>query len=451
MSYLIISFTHKNTNIDTREKLAFNNDLEKETFLKNILLNDNIDEAILVSTCNRVEIIAEAKEIINAKLHILKALSNHSNLKYEDLKSRVDAHDNDNAIHHLFTVASSLDSLVVGETQISGQLKDAFKFSVSKDFCGQELARALHYAFKCAAKVRNVTKLGSGSVSVASAAVAQAKKIFKNKDGIRALVIGAGEMSALTIKHLLKSGFDVVLISRNIKKAQVLANEFEEEMNDNDIDISFSSSSASRITVKPYAELENLLNSMRLMITATAAPYPIIKQNMVKDYENERHWFDIAVPRDIDDIKYKNLNIYAVDDLQCIVDDNLHLRASQAKTAYGIIIQMRQEYFEWLKTLEVTPVIKNLHLKGNSIIEDKITKAISKGFIKEDDKENINKLCQTIMTEFLHQPSSKLRNISKTMESDVMLGSIQSIFALEDDNRHVNKLKCDMPWSEDQD
>ncbi|MBT4029934.1 MAG: glutamyl-tRNA reductase, partial [Campylobacteraceae bacterium] len=280
MSYLIISFTHKNTNIDTREKLAFNNEMEKEIFLRNILQNDDISEAILVSTCNRVEVISTVNNISTATNKIIEQLSSHSKLGINDLKARANILDDENAIHHLFTVVSSLDSLVVGETQIIGQIKDAFKFSVSKDFCDQDLARALHYSFKCAAKVRNITKLGSGSVSVASTAVSQAKKIFKYQDGIRALVIGAGEMSTLTIKHLLKYGFDVVLVSRDIKKAQVLSNDIQLEKEENQ----------NRIDVRPYSELKSLLNSMRLMITATAAPYPIITQDMVENYPNERHW-----------------------------------------------------------------------------------------------------------------------------------------------------------------
>jgi glutamyl-tRNA reductase len=441
MSYLIISFTHKNTNIDTREKLAFNNETEKDIFLQNILQDDIINEAILVSTCNRVEIISFVSNIIDATNIIIEQLFLHSKLNIKDLKDRANILDDENAIHHLFTVVSSLDSLVVGETQIIGQIKDAFKYSVSKNFCNQELSRALHYSFKCAAKVRNITKLGSGSVSVASTAVSQAKKIFKFQDGIKSLVIGAGEMSTLTIKHLLKYGFDVVLISRDIKKAQALANSIQEEREENQ----------NRITVKPYNQLKILLNSMQLMITATSAPYPIITQDLVENYSKERYWFDIAVPRDIGDIKYSNLNIYAVDDLKAIIDETMDQRASQAKTAYSIISTMRKEYFEWLKTLEVAPVIKNLHLKGLTIIENKVSYAIKKGFIDSNDQENVKKLCQTIMAEFLHHPSVNLRILAKTMESDIMLGSIGSIFALDDDNKkdkqNKNHLECNIPWN----
>ena len=431
MIYLSISFTHKNTDIQTREKMAFGNDLEKETFIKNILDNDFIDEAVLLSTCNRVEIITSVNDIENSQNIIIKKLSEHSTLEFDDLINRADIFDGNSAIHHLFSVASSLDSLVVGETQIVGQLKDAFKFSMAKEFCDRKLARAFHYSFKCAANVRNVTSLGTGSVSVASTAVAKAKEIFKDKDDVSALVIGAGEMSELAIKHLLSSGFNVVLTSRDIKKAQLLASTFDED-----------------IVVKPYNELNELLNSMEVLVTATAAPYPIIKEDMVQSCNFNRYWFDVAVPRDIDDISMAKLNIYAVDDLQDIVNENMALRAESAKKAYSIVSNMSKEFFDWLRTLGVEPVLKHLHLNSDDIINKKLQNAIKKGFINGEDEDNIKKLCQTVMAEFLHLPSQKLKEVSKSMEGDIVLGTVQNIFGLKDDTQMLNKYKCDNAMDE---
>ena len=423
MEYLVVSFTHKNTNIATREKLAFNNELEKESFLKEILHNNVINEAILLSTCNRIELILSASASKEAGKLAIDQFSKHSTLQIDELLGRADLYENEGAIHHIFTVASSLDSLVVGETQIAGQLKDAFKFSIEKKFSSQKLSRVLHYAFKCAARVRNATQLGSGSVSVASTAVAQAKQLYKNSQEVKALVIGAGEMSELACRHLLKYGFNVVICSRDIKKARVLAHSIVSDGNGEEY-------SHDQIEVKSYDLLEDLLNSMRLMITATAAPYPIIKKEMIKPFNKTRNWFDIALPRDIEDMDIENINIYSVDDLQCIVDENMELRASQAKEAYSIVGKMTIEFFTWLKTLNVEPVIKDLHLKGEAIIEKKILNAISKHFIKEEDKENIKKLCQTVMTEFLHQPTVKLKDVSKSVEGDVVLGTTQNLFGL---------------------
>jgi len=426
MEYIVISFTHKNTDISTREKLAFNNDVEKESFLKNILKTEVISEAILLSTCNRIELVISSLHAKEASEISIQEFSNHSTLSMDELVGRADIYENEGAIHHIFTVASSLDSLVIGETQIAGQLKDAFKFSIEKGFSSQHLSRVVHYAFKCAARVRNVTKLGSGSVSVASTAVSQAKKIYEDEDGVRALVIGSGEMSELACRHLLKYGFDVIICSRDIKKARVLAHSIVSDGNGQEY-------SHDQIDVRPYSELEELLNSMRLMITATAAPYPIIKKEMIKPFSEVRNWFDIALPRDIQDMDIEDINIYSVDDLQCIVDENMELRAEKAKEAYSIVGKMTIEFFNWLKTLNVEPVIKHLHLKSEMIIEKKMQNALKKDFIKEEDKENIKKLCQTVMAEFLHQPTIKLKDVAKSTEGDVVLGTTQNLFGLNSD------------------
>jgi glutamyl-tRNA reductase len=439
MAYLIVSFTHKNTNIETREKLAFNTDDQKEKFLSSILASETINEAILVSTCNRVEVICISKDHPASTKTILNELNVHSTISVNELKQRAAVKTGENAIHHLFTVVSSLDSLVVGETQIIGQIKDAFKYSVSKDFCAQDLARALHFSFKCAAKVRNVTNLGTGSVSVASTAVSVAKNIYSNDEYPKALVIGAGEMSNLAIRHLLKYGFDVVLINRSSDNATKLKNEIIEEKPEYE----------ERIEIESYLKLTELINSMELVITATGANEPIIVENMIQPYRFTRNWFDIAVPRDIDNFDYPGVNVYAVDDLQCMIDDTLEQRSDQAKQGLSIVVAMRKEYFEWLKTLEVTPVIKKLHLKSENIIAKKLENAIKKGFVKEEDQENIKKLCQTVMAEFLHSPSANLRSLSQTnIEADVVLGSLQQIFDLNE-NSPKNEKQCDIPWSEE--
>ncbi len=426
MEYIVISFTHKNTDIATREKLSFNNEMEKEVFLKSVVKSNAIKEAILLSTCNRIELILSVNSHKEAVKFALNCFSTHSTLSLDELEELADIYEDESAVHHIFSVASSLDSLVVGETQISGQLKDAFKFSIEKEFSGQNLSRVLHYAFKCAAKVRNITQLGSGSVSVASTAVAQAKQIYGENSGIRALVIGAGEMSELACRHLLKYGFDVLICSRNIKKARILAHSIISDGNGEEY-------THDQIEIRPYEELEELLNSMVLMVTATAAPYPIIKQQMIKPYDFTRHWFDIALPRDIEDMDIEGVNIYSVDDLQCIVDETMELRASQAKEAYSIVGKMTTEFFSWLNTLSVEPVIKDIRLKSESIIEKKVAMALKKHFIKQEDEANIKKLCQSVMAEFLHLPTVRLKELSRSVQGDEVLEHTKDIFAITTD------------------
>ena len=427
MSYLVISFSHKNIDIKMREKLAFNGDEDKDRYLKQILENEHTKEAVVLSTCNRVEIVTRSSNIKNSAKNIIEKLASYSGLDFDTLYDRADIYDNDGAVHHLFSVASALDSLVIGETQIVGQLKDAFRFSQAKGHCSTNITRVMHYAFKCAANVRNATSLGTGSVSVASTAVAKAKDIIGNTKGVKALVIGAGEMSELTIKHLLSSGFDVVLTSRDLKKAQILADTFE-----------------TNVSVEPYSELSNLLSRIPVMITATSAPYPIITKENAPSSSIARYWFDIAVPRDIDEnISLSGLEIFSVDDLQDIVNENMSLRAEQAKMAYSIVSRMSMEFFEWLKSLEIEPVVKNLYLKGETIIDKKLKNAIKKGFIRADEEENIRKLCQTVITEYLHNPSKQLKDISKNMECDVVVSTVQNMFGLSNDSNLPNKYKCD--------
>ena len=427
MSYLVISFSHKNIDIKMREKLAFNSEEDKDRFIKTILENEYTKEAVLLSTCNRVEIITRSSNIKISAKDIIKKLASYSRLDFDTLYDRADIYDNDGAVHHLFSVASALDSLVIGETQIVGQLKDAFRFSQAKGHCSTNITRVMTYAFKCAANVRNATSLGTGSVSVASTAVAKAKDIIGNTKGVKALVIGAGEMSELTIKHLISSGFDVVLTSRDLKKAQNLAATFE-----------------TKIDVEPYVELTQLLAKIPIMITATSAPYPIITKENAPSSQINRYWFDIAVPRDIDEnISLHGLEIFSVDDLQDIVNENMSLRAEQAKMAYSIVSRMSMEFFEWLKSLEIEPVVKNLYVKGESIIDKKVKNAIKKGFIRADDEENIRKLCQTVITEYLHSPSKKLKDISKNMECDIVVSTVQNMFGLSNDSNLSNKYKCD--------
>lgn len=427
MSYLVISFSHKNIDIKMREKLAFNSEEDKDRFIKTILENEYTKEAVLLSTCNRVEIITRSSNIKISAKDIIKKLASYSRLDFDTLYDRADIYDNDGAVHHLFSVASALDSLVIGETQIVGQLKDAFRFSQAKGHCSTNITRVMTYAFKCAANVRNATSLGTGSVSVASTAVAKAKDIIGNTKGIKALVIGAGEMSELTIKHLISSGFDVVLTSRDLKKAQNLAATFD-----------------SVVSVEPYNELSTLLAKIPVMITATSAPYPIITKENAPSSQINRYWFDIAVPRDIDEnISLHGLEIFSVDDLQDIVNENMSLRAEQAKMAYSIVSRMSMEFFEWLKSLEIEPVVKNLYVKGESIIDKKVKNAIKKGFIRADDEENIRKLCQTVITEYLHSPSKKLKDISKNMECDIVVSTVQNMFGLSNDSNLSNKYKCD--------
>jgi glutamyl-tRNA reductase len=206
MRYLTLSFTHKNTDIKVREKLALSDEEKSAKFQEELISHESINESIILSTCNRVEIILSVKSCDEVIDFVYEKLSNLSGISKEELEGRGDIYEDNGAIHHLFSVISSLDSLVIGETQIVGQLKDAYRFSFENGFCDQKLSRAMHHAFKCAAMVRSSTDISKNPISVSSVAVAKAKEIFGNIGGFTAILVGAGEMSELAAKHLIGNG-----------------------------------------------------------------------------------------------------------------------------------------------------------------------------------------------------------------------------------------------------
>ena len=427
MHYLTISFTHKNTDIQIREKLSLA-DLEKRSLFQTRLNEfEHTNESIVLSTCNRVEIILS---VINCELitdHVFSELSKISGVPKEELEGRGDIYEDNSAIHHLFSVISSLDSLVIGETQIVGQLKDAYKFSYENGFCDQKLSRAMHHAFKCAAAVRSNTEISKNSVSISSVAVSKAKEIYGNLDGYTAVVVGAGEMGRLAAKHLVANGANVIIINRNTKKAQELAQELGD-----------------LASIASFSKLGEYINRYKLLFSATGAPHTIITEDMVEDKEFERHWFDIAIPRDIEDIDIKKLNIYAVDDLKEVVSKNIAQREEQAKVAYSIISKSTLEFFKWLQTLCIDPIIKEMRKKAESCSKHELQRAIKKGYVDQSQEKEIMKIIHLAFNGFLHTPTIKLKQVAEKPEADVIVQSVQYIFDInEDQAKKLNMYKCE--------
>jgi glutamyl-tRNA reductase len=416
MQYMTLSFTHKNTDIKTREKLSFGSEKEILDVLRIIISHINVNEAIMLSTCNRVEVITSVKERKDSLDFILRALSHISGIDKEVLESRADVYDNAGAIHHLFAVCSSLDSLVIGETQIAGQLKEAFNLALKNGFCGAKLSRAMQKCFKCAAMVRSGTDISKNPVSVSSVAVTKAKELIGTLEGAEALVIGAGEMSELAAKHLIASGGRVTLINRNYENALSLADKL-----------------GKNVSVRPFSDLSSAINEYRLLFSATGATRPIVTDDMTQDRDFDRYWFDIAVPRDIDISSRKNISVYAVDDLEEIVAKNLALREEQAKAAYGIVGEMTAEFLKQLQVLSVGPIIKEIRNQAKESALREINKAIVKGYIGVEQKENVEKILHQAFNNFLHKPTINLKNVSELTDSDNIVRSLQYFFDINEE------------------
>ncbi len=423
MHYLNISFSHKNSTLDVREKLSYKDDNATRGCLTKLNSGEAINESILISTCNRMEVFCSCSDISEATKHIFEMLAARSGVSIDELEGRADIFDDSSAIHHIFSVASSLDSMVVGETQIAGQLRDAFRFSYDNGFCSQKLARAMHHAFKCAAKVRNATDISSKPVSIASVAVAKLKSVLDSVEGKKALVIGVGEMSEITAKHLLSSGADVYIINRTKQKAEKLAAQCGAKVLD-------------------MQDLQKAVNEFEILFTATSSPEPIITDEIIKPCDFERYWFDMALPRDINYHKGDRINLYVIDDLKNIVDENMGLREDSARKAHGIIGRSTVEFFEWLNTLNIEPMIKEIYQKAFEAARIESDRAIKKGFIPKEYEEQAYKMTQQALKRFLHQMSSKMRSVSEESKADMLTSAVQ--FLIEKDRSDMpDKYKCE--------
>jgi glutamyl-tRNA reductase len=355
--------------------------------------------------------------------HIFEMLSARSGVSIEELEGRADVFDDSSAIHHIFSVASSLDSMVVGETQIAGQLRDAFRFSYDNGFCGQKLARAMHNAFKCAAKVRNATDISSKPVSIASVAVSKLKSVLENIEGKKALVIGVGEMSEITAKHLVSAGADVYIMNRTKDKALKLAQECGTKVLD-------------------FDQLPTVINKFEILFTATSASEPIITDEIIEACNFDRYWFDMALPRDINYHKGERINLYVIDDLKTIVDENKGLREDGARKAHGIIGRSTVEFFEWLDTLDIEPMIKEIYEKAFEAARVESNRVIKNGYIPKEYESQVHKMAEQVMKRFLHEMTSKMRSVSEESKSDMVTSALQFLIK-KDNNEMPDKYKCE--------
>jgi len=427
MYYSVVSFNHKKCELSNREKLAFANDDAKREMLNRLASFDFIHEVFIIATCNRIEVVAATRDNFATYHTILGLFSKSSGVNFYELEGSAEQFNDEDAIAHLFSVVSSLDSLVIGESQITGQVKEAFRLSHQNDTAGRKLNRIISYAVKCAAEVRNVTKISENPISIASVAVAQAAAIMgDNLAGMTGVVIGTGDMGTLACKHLLRAGCDVVLIGRDREKTEQIAQELGEN-----------------VKAEGIEKLSKYINRYRLLFTATSSPEPIVTKDIIETRDMQRLWFDMAIPRDIEDIDIAKIEIYRIDDLKHISQDNHALRQEQALKASEIVDRYKDEFFAWLRALSVEPIIKDMRLQVDSVIDIEMQRAIKKGFIPQENEENIRKMALQMFNKFLHKPTVMMRQNSSEKEGAVGIEALQKIFDIDTENINFQLHKQD--------
>jgi glutamyl-tRNA reductase len=427
MYYQVVSFSHKNCDQAMREKLAFSSDDEKREMLDLLVAFEFVHEAFIVSTCNRVEIILATRDNFSSYHAILGLMAKKSDLNFYILKTTAERYDDEEAVQHMFSVVSSLESLVIGESQITGQVKDGFMISHKNKTAGRKLNRLLSYAVKCAAEVRNATNISQNPISIASVAVSQAHAILgDNMGGMTGVVLGAGEMGVLAAKHLLRAGCDVVMLGRDVEKVQGVADSLGENVKADTVE-----------------NITKYINRYRLLFTATSSKELVVTKNMIENESLNRLWFDMAIPRDIEDMKLEKLQIFRIDDLKAISQSNHAMREEQAVRATSIVKKYTDDFDTWLRALSIEPVIKQMREHVSDAIDIEIKRAIKKGFVPKEAEANMQKMAEQMFKRFLHEPTQNLRKSSTEKKNANCIESVKRMFNIDTENIDVKQYKND--------
>ena len=424
MNIIVVGLSHKTAPVQVREKVAFA-PTQMDKPLHQLVAIPDVTEAIIVSTCNRVEIYACTRDIAGGIARVKRFLADYHSFPLESLEPHLYSHHGEDAIRHVFRVAASLDSMVVGEPQILGQIKTAYGYAAEFKSSGIILNRFLHKAFSVAKRVRTETKIASSAVSVAFAAVELAKKIFNDLSDKTVMLIGAGEMCELAAKHFLNSGVRGLMVTnRTFERAEKLAEEFDG-------------------TAIRFEALFDQLHKADIILSSTGAPHTIIGAKDLDDVMRRRKlkpmfFIDIAIPRDIDPAvnDVENVYLYTVDDLQEVVTANLQQRSEEAKKAEDIVSQEIGQFFKWLSSLEVTPTIVALRTKFDEIRRAELEKTVAgwKDLTPEGQKR-LEALTNAVMNKLLHPPTSLLKRAGQGGRTDLYVDALRALFELNLDDQ----------------
>ncbi len=400
----LVGLNHRTAGVDVRERFALANHCDEEHWA--FPCTDTVNESIILSTCNRVEVLASGTGDVAEQ--VLRSWARARGTAIEDLKPYVYVHKNLEAVRHLFSVASSLDSMVLGEPQILGQLKTAYRNAVKSRATGVILNRLLHKAFSVAKRVRTETAVASSAVSISYAAVELAKRIFGDMREHKAMLVGAGEMAELAAMHLLQSGINEILVAnRTLVRGQELAKQFNGR-------------------AIPFEQMPHYLLDVDIIITSTGSQEPIIRARDIraalKARKNRPMFFiDIAVPRDIDpDVNgLDNVYLYDIDDLREVVEENLATRRDEAAKAAEIVNEEVTYFSKWLGSLDMQPTIVDLIKKSQSIAEEELAKTLKRlGPVDENTRVALEAMANSLVRKLNHDPIMFLKHGGMSQEGN---------------------------------
>ncbi len=420
-----IGMNHESAPVELRECMT--ND-EERTALPLACMRESkwIREGFFLSTCNRVEAIYTTDNPAEARKLILSMFSRLGNISEERFISNIYTYEDSEAIKHIFRVASSLDSMVVGEPQILGQIKEAFHQAASiEKTTGVILNRLMHRAFHVAKKVKTETGISEAAVSISYAAVELAKKIFYGLEGRKVLLIGAGEMAELAARHLMGNGISSLIVAnRSFSKAVQIADLFKGK-------------------AVFFEEIENYLLEVDIVITSTSSthfvvPYDLVRNSLRKRRNHPLFFIDIAVPRDVEPSvnDLENVYLYDIDDLKEVVEENTVQRKEEALKAERIVQEEVIRFEKWLKTLDVVPTITALKDKIESIRKTEIEKSLpALGELTPSQINAIESLTASLADKIMNDPIVVLKGKAEGKSRDTYLDITRKLFNLDKNNQ----------------
>jgi glutamyl-tRNA reductase len=422
VSIVVVGLSYKTAPVEVREKLFFSDAAVPEA-LGMLAQSDDVKESLILSTCNRVEIYAWVRDNLQGVKHIKHFLSDFHKLPPESLEPSLYIHSDTQGIRHVFRVASSLDSMVVGEPQILGQLKDAFETALKAKTSGLMLNKLIKKSISVAKRIRTETKIAESAVSISFAAVELSRKIFSELEGKTVMLLGAGEMAELAARHLQNNGVKSVMVTnRTFEHAVDLAREF------NGSAVHFEDFPAEMMMAD-------------IVICSTGASHYVIGPDIVhKALKSRRNKpifiIDISVPRNVDPEvnRIDNVFLYDIDDLQGVVNSNLEGRAKEAERAEEIITQEVETYLHWEQSLDAVPTIVELRDKMEEIRRKELEKTLCQmNGMTEEQRRMIEAMSTAIVNKILHAPIVVLKHAATVPESGDLFSFARKLFNLDKD------------------
>lgn len=395
MTIFALGVNHKTASVALREQVAFSPE-QLHQALPALREQTGVNEAVILSTCNRTELYCHGASSVDM---LVGWLAGYHRIPLEQLREHCYTYQDDQAIEHLMAVASGLDSLVLGEPQILGQVKQAYQFARNQASVGTVLERLFQSTFRVAKTVRSETKVGENAVSVAFAAVNLAKQIFSELPQSRVLLVGAGDTAELVAQHLTEQGVKQLMVAnRTISRAADVAEKFHGQAH-------------------TLGELPELLPQADIVISSTASPLPIIGKGLIESALKARKrqpmlLIDLAVPRDIE-AQVNDLNdayLYTVDDLQGIITENLRNREEAAAEAKVIIREHSDAFTAWMRQLDHVDVIRDFRQRNERMAAEQLARARAQLQAGKSPEEVVQELTQRLTKQFLHQPTRMMRD-----------------------------------------